>query len=211
MTVTYPRFKGVYNSISPGWFNTPVYGNNHFLWPSAYFWFSIILTFLLSMAPHYLYKSYKFIFNPNDFDIMRWAKKIDPNRDFAKDAHMGGHLSHLKPPARSGVSSAFGSAAPSRRSTFDGERQGAPSLRSASRTDMSTGLRSTHRGFDFLVEEGGPAMRRLQSNLSAPRPSQTSLVHRSGATAKQKLSFASLRKSLKKRPRTASTEDKDKD
>jgi len=161
------------------------------------------------MAPRYLYKSYKFIFNPNDLDIMRWAKKVDPNRDFATDAHMGGHLSHLKPPARSGLSSALGSAAPSRRTTYDGERPGAPSLRSASRTDMSTGLRSTHRGFDLAVEEGGPAMRRLQSNLSAPRPSQTNLAHGSGATAKQKLSFASLRKTLKKRPRTTSTEGKD--
>jgi hypothetical protein len=78
------------------------------------------------MTPRYLYKSYKFIFNPNDLDIMRWAKKIDPHRDFAKDAHTGGHLSHLKPPARSGVSSALGSAAPSRRSTFDGERLRGP-------------------------------------------------------------------------------------
>jgi len=184
-----------------------VFGNNHFLWPSAYFWLCILVTFSLAIAPRYLYKSYKFIFNPNDFDIMRWAKKVDPNRDFAKDAHTGGHLLHLKPPATSGVSSALGSAAPSRRSTFEGERQGAPSLRTASRTDMSTGLRSTHRGFDFAVEEGGPAIRRLQSNLSPPRPSQTSLHHGLGAVAKQKISFASLRKSLKKRrPRTTSTE-----
>ena len=190
-----------------------MYGNNDYLWPSAYFYFSIALTFLVAMAPRYVYKSYKFIFNPNDLDIMRWAKKVDPNRDFSKDARMGGQLDHLKPPprtgTRSGISSAVGSAAPSRRSTFEGERQAAPSLRTASRTDMSTGLRSTHRGFGFAVEEGGPAMRRLQSNLSAPRPSQSSLHHGVGGTSptKQKLSFANLRKSLKKRgPRTTSPE-----
>ena len=205
--------QGVYSAIAPGWFSTPVYGNNAFLWPSAYFWFSISLTFMLAMAPRYIYKSYKFIFNPNDLDIMRWAKKVDPTRDFSRDARAGGQLDHLKPSprsgTRSGVSSALGSAAPSRRSTFDDERPGAPSLRTASRTDMSTGLRSTHRGFGFAVEEGGPAMRRLQSNLSAPRPSQLSLHNEPGATSatKQKLSFASLRKSLKKRgPRTTSTE-----
>ena len=189
-----------------------MFGNNDFLWPSAYFWLSIILTFLLAMAPRYIYKSYKFIFNPNDLDIMRWVKKIDPNRDFSKDAYVGGQLDHLRPPPRSGVSSALGSAAPSRRSTFDVERQGAPSLRTASRTDMSTGLRSTHRGFGFAVEEGGPAMRRLQSDLSAPRPSQSSLHHGLGAATKQKLSFASLRKSLKKRrPNTTSTEGQERD
>jgi len=202
-------YTAVYSSVSPGWFSTPVFGNNHFLWPSAYFWFGIILTFCLALAPRYLYKSYHFIFNPNDLEILRWAKKVNPNRDFAKDAHMGGQLSRLKPPTRSGVSSAMGSAAPSR-STFDVERVGAPALRTASRTDMSTGLRSTHRGFDFAVEEGGPAIRRLQSNLSAPRPSETNLAHGLGATAKQKLSLASLRNPLKRRrPRTASTEGHD--
>jgi len=206
-------YTGAYSAIAPGWFSTPVYGNNAFLWPSAYFWFSIALTFLVAIAPRYIYKSYKFIFNPNDLDILRWAKKIDPNRDFSRDARMGGQLDHLKPPQRSGISSAVGSVAPSRRSTFDGERPAAQSLRTASRTDMSTGLRSTHRGFGFAVEEGGPAMRRLQSNLSAPRPSQSSLHHGLGvpSTTKQKLSFASLRKSLKKRgPRTTPTDGQEK-
>lgn len=186
-----------------------MFGNNHFLWPSAYFWFSIILTFFLSLAPRYLYKSYNFIFNPNDLDIMRWAKKVDPHRDFAKDTHTGGQLSRLKPPVRSGVSSAVGSAAPSR-STLECERPGAPPLRTTSRTDMSTGLRSTHRGFDFAAEEGGPAIRRLQSNLSAPRPSQTSLSHGLGDRGKQKRSFVSLRIPLRKiTHRAASAEGHD--
>ena len=207
--LTYACFKAIYNSVSPGWFNTPVYGNNHFLWPSAYFWFGITLTFFLALAPRYLYKSYNFILNPNDFEIMRWAKKVDPHRNFAKDSHTGGQLSRLRPSTRSGVSSAMGSAAPSR-STLDGERPGAPPLRTTSRTDMSTGLRSTHRGFDFAAEEGGPAMRRLQSNLSAPRPSQTHLPHESGDRTKHKRSFVGLRNPLKRRrPRTVSQEGHD--
>jgi phospholipid-translocating ATPase len=207
-TIAYARYKAIYNSVSPGWFSTPVFGNNHFLWPSAYFWFGIVLTFFLSLAPRYVYKSYNFIFNPNDFDIMRWAKKIDPHRDFAKVTHTGGQLSRLRPSTRSGVSSAMGSAAPSR-STLDCERPGAPP-RTTSRTDMSTGLRSMHRGFDFAAEEGGPAIRRLQSNLSAPRPSQTSLHHGLGDRTKQKISFASLRNPLKRRrPGTISQEGHD--
>ena len=168
-----------------------MYGNNHFLWPSAYFWFSIILTFFLSLAPRYLYKSYNFIFNPNDLEIMRWAKKIDPHRDFAKVTHMTSQLGHLKPPAPASATAS---------------RCSLP-LQTTSRTDMSTGLRSTHRGFDFAAEEGGPAIRRLQSNLSAPRPSQTSLPHGLGHRAKQKISFPSLRNPLNwRRPRTTSTE-----
>ncbi|KAG8217698.1 hypothetical protein J3R82DRAFT_5854 [Butyriboletus roseoflavus] len=44
-----------------------------------------------------------------------------------------------------------------------------------SRTDMSTGVRSVHRGFDFATEEGGVAMRRMQSNLSERRQSNRHL------------------------------------
>lgn len=49
-------------------------------------------------------------------------------------------------------------------------------LRSASRTDMSTGVRSVHRGFDFATEEHGVAMRRMQSNLSERRQSSRNLA-----------------------------------
>lgn len=44
-----------------------------------------------------------------------------------------------------------------------------------SRTDMSTGVRSVHRGFDFATEEDGVAMRRMQSNLSERRQSSRHL------------------------------------
>lgn len=48
-------------------------------------------------------------------------------------------------------------------------------IRSASRTDMSTGIRSVHRGFDFATEEGGVAMSRMQSHLSERRTSSRNL------------------------------------
>jgi len=41
----------------------------------------------------------------------------------------------------------------------------------ASQIDMSTGLRSQSRGYDFAQEENGVAMRRIQSNLSGVTPS----------------------------------------
>jgi phospholipid-translocating ATPase len=151
-------YTAIYSIISPGWFSTPVYGNDHFLFLSPYYWFCIVLTVIIALAPRYLLKAYKFIFAPDDIDIMRWARKVDKTRDFGREAHIGG-MSRLRPQeaSRSGTAS--------RRSSFEGERP-TPSLRNASRTDMSTGLRSVHRGFDFATEESGPAMRRLQSNLS---------------------------------------------
>ncbi len=39
-------------------------------------------------------------------------------------------------------------------------------IRSASRTDMSTGMTSAERGFDFVTEERGVVIQRMQTNLS---------------------------------------------
>ena len=41
---------------------------------------------------------------------------------------------------------------------------------------MSTGIRSVHRGFDFSQEEGGVAIRRIQTNLSERRQSSRNLA-----------------------------------
>jgi phospholipid-translocating ATPase len=140
------------------------------------------------------------MFAPDDIDIMRWARKVDKNRDFAKEAHQGGMM-RLQPQTGSRSGSA------SRRTTFEGERatRGTPSLRNASRTDMSTGVRSVHRGFDFATEESGPAMRRLQSNLSGATPSQQLIP--TPERKKRNFTLTSIARGLtkKRRPRTNSS------
>jgi len=190
-------YTGIYSIISPGWIVTPVYGNDHFLFRAPMFWFSILLTVPLALAPRYLWKAYKFIVAPDDVDILRWIRKVNKNFDFAHEARFG-RMSRLQQQddSRSGTLS--------RRSTFEGEHRQTSSLRNASRTDMSTGLRSVHRGFDFATEESGPAMRRLQSNLSGVR--QDGQVS-SGTPEPRKHTFSitSITRSLKKkRPRRVS-------
>lgn len=116
------------------------------------------------------------MFTPDDLDIMRWANKINPDRDYAKEAYLHNGLAALRrSSSRNG--DAEGSASNlslhttdsyRRRSALPGPQQSTASF-SASRTDMSTGIRSVHHGFDFSAEEGGPAMRRMQSNLSERR------------------------------------------
>ncbi|RPD56361.1 phospholipid-translocating P-type ATPase [Lentinus tigrinus ALCF2SS1-7] len=142
-------YTAIYSLIAPGWFPTPIYGNDHYLFRSAYFWFSIPLVVILACLPRYIAKAYKNSFHPSDMDRARWIMKNDPNHDFSQDRHGG--LSQLKRPT-----SRF-----SRRSSLH-----RPSLFHASRTDMSTGLRSVNRGFDFATEENGVAMQRIQSHLS---------------------------------------------
>ncbi|TBU65246.1 phospholipid-translocating P-type ATPase [Dichomitus squalens] len=161
-------YTAIYSIISPGWFTTPIYGNDHYLFPSAYFWFSIILVVILACLPRYIYKAYKFSFFPSDLDRARWIAKLDPNHDFSKDRNGG--LARVKRPA-------------SRKASLR-----RPALYNGSRTDMSTGLREVNRGFDFAAEENGVAIQRIQSHLSqrsinvAPaqkkrRRNPTSLMH----------------------------------
>jgi phospholipid-translocating ATPase len=98
-------------------------------------------------------KAYKFVFNPSDLDRVRYLYKLHPEHDFRKDREAGG-VQYIK----RAVSTSRGV---KRKSIIT---HGGP--RSASRTDMSTGLRSRGTGFDFSMEENGVALRRLQSNLS---------------------------------------------
>ncbi|KZT02376.1 phospholipid-translocating P-type ATPase [Laetiporus sulphureus 93-53] len=143
-------YTAIYSAITPSWFVSPVYGNDAYLWPSAYFWFGIFLTVVLALLPRYVCKAYKFTFNPSDIDRVRWLHKLDPNRDFASERSQG--IANLKE-------------TPSRRSTGSRRRPfGTHAV--GSRTDMSTGVRSQSRGFDFSTEENGIALQRMQTNLS---------------------------------------------
>ncbi|KAG6872613.1 hypothetical protein C0995_008358 [Termitomyces sp. Mi166 len=164
-------YTAVYASISPGWFVTPMFGYNRFLWPSAYFWLCLPLTICLALAPRYLAKAWKFGFTPDDIDIMRYIGKTEPQRDLAKDAYIS-TSSSTRPFVRPS-SSRWTS-----RTSFTSERPPRSSFdpRNASRTDMSTGMRSVHRGFDFSMEEGGVAMQRMQTNLSERRESNRNLA-----------------------------------
>ncbi|KAJ7811640.1 phospholipid-translocating ATPase [Mycena olivaceomarginata] len=166
-------YTAIYSLISPGWISTPVFGNDHFLFHSAYFWFCVPFAVILALTPRYLIRAWEFGFRPNDIDILRYIRKMEPGRDIERDALFGGAagLAALRR-AASNTSSAGSipprASASARRTSFD------PHL--ASRTDMSTGLRSVHRGFDFATEENGVEMRRIQTNLSERRQS-TSFKH----------------------------------
>ncbi|KAJ7436207.1 phospholipid-translocating ATPase [Mycena latifolia] len=174
-------YTAIYSIISPGWISTPVFGNDHYLFRSAYFWLCIPLTVFLALAPRYIARAWSFGVQPSDVDILRWILHEEPARDLGAAASTdGGHAPGLAALKRAA------SRASSRSSLPRGVPAGASAvdLRSASRTDMATGLRSVHRGFDFATEENGVAMRRMQSNLSEVRQSTRNLAlhdeHRHG-------------------------------
>ena len=147
------HIQAIYSVIKPGWFPTPIYGNDHYLFHSAYYWLGLLYVVPLALLPRLICKAYKFIFDPSDIDRVRYLHKLHPEHDFRRDREAGG-MSYIK----RAVSTSRGV---KRRSIMT---HGAP--RAASRTDMSTGLRTRATGFDFAMEENGVALRRLQSNLS---------------------------------------------
>ena len=149
-----------------------MFGNNHFLFQSAYFWLCLPLTVCLALAPRYLAKALKFGFAPDDIDIMRYIRKQSRDRNIANEVFFRGSPAQQEDRRASVLS----------RSTYRTESTvslpGRPSLdhRSASRTDMSTGLRTVYRGFDFSIEEDGVAVQRMQTNLSERRQSSRNLA-----------------------------------
>lgn len=126
---------------------------------SAYFWLCLPLVVCIALLPRYLLKARKSVFSPDDFDILRYIHKNYPKRDLILDSQLHGTLkAFVQTPSskRTTPSNSVISLQP--RQSLD--------LRTASRTDMSTGERSFHRGFDFSTEENGVAIRRMQTNLS---------------------------------------------
>ncbi|KII88208.1 hypothetical protein PLICRDRAFT_175835 [Plicaturopsis crispa FD-325 SS-3] len=213
-------FTVVYSAISPGWFYTDVFGNNHFLFRSAYFWLCLPLTVLFALLPRYVALAWKSCFTPDDLDTMRWIRKVHPERDITRDVQRGSALAALRRPVSrmsrpsprasrpASRLTSRSSRAPSRMSRSDSvgdislaPRRPSMDTRAGSRTDMSTGVRSIHRGFDFSTEEHGVQMRRMQSNLSERRQSSRHLPI-DDASESRKHSLFHLRSLRRKKPPT---------
>jgi len=186
-------YTAVYSAISPGTLASFAYGNDHYLFRSAYFWLSLPITILLSLLPRYLAKAWKFGYMPDDIDIVRWNRKMDPQRDLGRDAYFAGPLAAKQSTSRP-MSIADSVATMERRPPVE--------PLTGSRTDMSTGQRSVHRGFDFATEEGGVAMRRIQTNLSERRQSNRNLplADAEQPTRKGSLRLFSIRRATRKKP-----------
>ncbi|KZP01087.1 phospholipid-translocating P-type ATPase [Calocera viscosa TUFC12733] len=190
----------VYNVIPPTSFFTFVYGDNNFLFPSAYYWFGLLQTLLLAMLPRYIWKTINEAYLPDDIDILRQIRAFHPEVDIKNDPRLGGRLkaqsmtgqeelkNHQPPDDAFEPASDAAQTTDFPRASFDSNAPRSPGMQSqtshnyppasdrlyrqrqatGSRTDMSTGRRSTgmDRGFDFSQEEGGIAIQRMQSHLS---------------------------------------------
>ena len=168
----------IYSALSPSFIVTQVYGNNQFLFTSAYFWLSLPLTIFISLAPRYLLKAWKFTYDPGDLETFQYLQRKYPNQDlsrFSGSEHVP-ILSRLKERRRTSLASGRSSRASSVASLERQSTRASVDLRMRSRTDMSTGLVTVDRGFDFTTEEQGVEMRRVQTNLSEKRSNSQKLA-----------------------------------
>ncbi|KAK0464027.1 phospholipid-translocating ATPase [Armillaria novae-zelandiae] len=155
-------------------FHDPI--SSTLLFRSALFWLSLPITVCLSLAPRYIAKAWKAGFAPDDVDILRYIRKVHPGRDLRSTHHEEGiGLQAMKRPVYGNDTLSRQKSRSSHPSMVAGPSRpalhSAVDIRSASRTDMSTGIRAVHRGFDFATEEGGVSMSRIQSHLSEKRMS----------------------------------------
>ncbi|PFH51676.1 hypothetical protein AMATHDRAFT_141843 [Amanita thiersii Skay4041] len=151
-------FTAIYSLVPPTYAPTNLWGLDEFIFRSAYFWLGLLLTFVLAISPRIIAKAWKISFFPDEIDIIRSKLKEDPHFDLSQ-LRLG--LERFKrPPSRPFSRSSMRSPGPTQ------------DVRMASRTDMATGLASVDRGFDFVTEEGGVAMRRMQSRLSEQKVPQ---------------------------------------
>ncbi|EJU00708.1 phospholipid-translocating P-type ATPase [Dacryopinax primogenitus] len=182
----------VYNAIPPSSFFTFVYGNNYFLFPSAYYWFGLFQTLFLALLPRYVWKTINESYLPDDIDVLRQIRAFYPNIDVKSDPGLGGRFKAETLPEKEELEphpepeniyaepehatdllrrSIDSSAAPETpRHNYPPTSDSIYRQRQAtgSRTEMSTGRRGTGPGggFDFSQEEGGFAIQRMQSHLS---------------------------------------------
>lgn len=210
----------IYDAISPGWVVTDVYGNNQFLFKSAFFWLCQPLCVAIAILPRYLYRAWQTSYASGDLETLRYIRKTQPNLDMATALRSDHHgaaprtsLSRCRPSSRGPrpVSiSSTPSATPGMNYSVDTLSLALDTRRTpVSRTDMCTGERTVHRGFDFATEEGGVAMRRMQSNLSERRQSNRHLPLsvEPKQSPKRKASLRIFHSLRRKKPSTPNKDD----
>ena len=131
----------------------------------------------ITLLPRYLYRAWSQGYNPGDLEVLRYIRKMHPDLDVAtacrleRQDRLSRSSSRWRSPSRTSRPVSFTSAIVGTQTDHSMDRMSLDNgrildIRLSSRTDMSTGVCSRHRGFDFVTEEGGVAIRRMQTNLS---------------------------------------------
>ncbi|KAE8213447.1 hypothetical protein CF327_g3031 [Tilletia walkeri] len=192
-------FAPIYASLSPTfiWYS---YGNNHLLYPSAYFWFSGLLCLVVALLPRFVYNHIRQTYYPHDIDVLRVVHKRDNDYDFVHDPRMPAVRAAAEygvplPPKEektrrrwSSRSQSYGGGGEEGSNADVGMHDLRPiTSRSSTHHDMLTGEDRPNRGYSFSSEEPGSRNR---------TPGSTK---RRRLSLRDRLPFRSLRRGERKR------------
>ncbi len=160
-------FAPIYAAFKPNQIWTYSWGNNHYLYGSAYFWFTGICTVIVSLLPRLIWKMYRTSYYPTDIDILRYVQKVDNNHDFIRDPYM---------PARRAAEqygmplppSGYGQQAQEAGATDMAEMhplQPVQSRASSTHFDMLTGEERPNRGYNFSAEDASTTKQRRRHSI----------------------------------------------
>ena len=149
-------FAPIYAAFGPNTIWSYSFGNNYYLYRSAYFWFLGPLCAIACLLPRFLWKTYRVNYRPTDIDIIRMVHKNDNKHDFVRDPYMPGRRAAeaygiaLPPPG--------GHARQSSTASADGLPETHPlqpisSRASSTHYDMLTGEARPNRGYSFSQED----------------------------------------------------------
>ncbi|GAA5877380.1 hypothetical protein JCM3774_003580 [Rhodotorula dairenensis] len=152
-------YTAVYAAFKPSTIWTYVWGNNDFLWPSAYWWLGLLFTIILCLAPRYLYRFVKESYFPEDVDILRAIEKYDPDHDWLNDPNMPQPLAEqgqFEPAAAPTPDSASASAPIMTRTATDPGAYPLARVRTdqSFTHDLSTGRSRVGTGSRYAFDEG---------------------------------------------------------
>ncbi|GJN88512.1 hypothetical protein Rhopal_001478-T1 [Rhodotorula paludigena] len=164
-------YTAVYAAFPPNLIWTYVWGNNTYLWPSAYWWLGLMSTILLSLGPRYLFLYLRANYFPRNVDILRIIDERDPAHDWANDPYMPQHEGTSAFEATASVPDSAPSSSPiiSRRPTSraSSRRVGMPDSRNSYQLgrvrtnqslthNMATGEARVGTGSGYAFDEGVP-------------------------------------------------------
>ncbi|GAA5987172.1 hypothetical protein JCM11641_002155 [Rhodosporidiobolus odoratus] len=161
-------YTAVYSAFPPSLIWTYVWGNNTYLWPSAYWWLLLLFTILVSLMPRYFYRFVKENYFPTDIDILRAMEKRHPNHDWLHDPTMpkhvqdpASHFERMESSPESASSPIIGrhqsrpvSLASSHRAQRDSFQLGRVRTDQSMTHDMSTGVARLGHGTGYAFDEG---------------------------------------------------------
>jgi phospholipid-translocating ATPase len=171
-------FAPIYAAFPPTVIWTYSYGNNHYLYDSAAYWFSGIMVVTLSLTPKIIWRHVRSIYFPTDIEIIRQVEKYDPTHDFVRDPAMPAQRAAQK----YGVNVAGEDVEQARQQQEEEQHPIYPmsplhqvtSRASSMQHDMLTGSRTPVRGYSFSAEDEpyrGPKARRRNTLTKRLLPS----------------------------------------